>query len=445
MKTITQYREDIKALMDKSAAMDAKAVLENRELTEAEIALKNEILDTVEDLHKTVATLERQERMQNFLSKPEEPVTGPVAASKRAGASGIEVGEDRASKDRFTSFGQQIIAVMHAGLPGGHIDPRLYNATGLNETTPSDGGFLVQQDFSTELLKEVFQAGILSSKCRRIPITGGSNGIKLNGVDETSRATGSRGGGITGYWKDEAGQKTASKPRFRKIELTLKKLIGLCYATDELLEDAAALESAIHDGFVDEFGFLLDDAIINGTGAGMPLGVLNAGCLVSQAAETGQTKSTVIGENVINMFSRLFASSRANAAWYINQTVEPQLHKMSIAVGTGGQLIYMPPGGLSQSPYGTLLGRPVIPIEQCAALGTVGDIILGDFSKGYILAEKGGIKADMSIHVKFDYDESVFRFVMRVDGQPVRATALTPYKGGATATQSHFVALATRS
>jgi len=125
--------------------------------------------------------------------------------------------------------------------------------------------------------------------------------------------------------------------------------------------------------------------------------------------------------------------------------VEPQLHTMSVAVGTGGQLIYMPPGGLSQSPYGTLLGRPVIPIEQCQALGTVGDIILGDFSNGYILAEKGGIKSDMSIHVKFDYDESVFRFVLRVDGQPVRATALTPYKGGATATQSHFVALATRS
>jgi HK97 family phage major capsid protein len=105
----------------------------------------------------------------------------------------------------------------------------------------------------------------------------------------------------------------------------------------------------------------------------------------------------------------------------------------------------MPPGGLSQAAYGTLLGRPVIPIEQCQVLNTVGDIILADFSNGYIIAEKGGIKSDMSIHVKFQYDESVFRFVMRVDGQPVRAAALTPFKGGATATQSHFVALATRS
>ena len=152
-----------------------------------------------------------------------------------------------------------------------------------------------------------------------------------------------------------------------------------------------------------------------------------------------------MAEIVINLFSRLFASSRMNSAWFINQNVEPQLHTMSIAVGTGGQLIYMPPGGLSGAPYGTLLGRPVIPIEQCASVGTVGDIILGDYTNGYLLAEKGGIKSDMSIHVRFEYDESVFRFVLRVDGQPVRATAMTPYKGGSDYTQSHFVALQTRS
>jgi hypothetical protein len=51
----------------------------------------------------------------------------------------------------------------------------------------------------------------------------------------------------------------------------------------------------------------------------------------------------------------------------------------------------------------------------------------------------------MSIHVKFDYDESVFRFVMRVDGQPWRASALTPYKGGSSNTLSHFIALSERA
>jgi HK97 family phage major capsid protein len=301
----------------------------------------------------------------------------------------------------------------------------------------------VQQDFSTDLLQDVFQTGILAQRCRRVQISGNANSMKLNGVDETSRAS-TRYGGIVGYWEEEAAEKTASKPKFRKIELNLKKLIGLCYATDELLQDAAALEGVIRAGFTSEFGFLLDDAILNGTGAGQPLGILNSGCLVSVAAETGQKAATIVAENVIKMYSRIFAQSRPNAVWLINQNIEPQLFTMSLSVGTGGIPIYMPAGGLSGAPYGTLFGRPVIPIEQAATLGTVGDIVFADMN-GYILAEKGGIQSDMSIHVRFVYDESVFRFVLRVDGQPVRASALTPYKGGSTATQSHFIALATRS
>jgi HK97 family phage major capsid protein len=89
------------------------------------------------------------------------------------------------------------------------------------------------------------------------------------------------------------------------------------------------------------------------------------------------------------------------------------------------------------------MGLPAIAIEQAASLGTVGDIVLANFQNGYILAEKGSIKSDVSIHVRFEYDESVFRFIMRVDGQPVRSVPLTPYKG--TETQSHFIGLATRS
>jgi HK97 family phage major capsid protein len=439
MKTISQYREEIKALMKKAGDIDAKVTAENRDFTDAELTLKNEIFDTVEDLRKMIGSMERQERIRTALEAPEGgPVTKPSLQSQK---------KDDRPQDRFTSLGHQMAAVMQAGRPGGHADPRLFRAaegSGLSQSVPSDGGFLVQQDFAMELLQDTIATGLLAPRCRKQPISGNSNSIKINGVDETSRAS-SRYGGIVGYWEDEAALKTKSKPKFRKIELNLKKLIGLCYATDELLDDAPALEGFIREAFPGEFGFLIDDAIVNGTGAGQPLGILNAGCLVSVAKETGQRADTIMAENVIKMDSRLFASSGANAIWLINQNTKPQLYTMSLAVGTGGMPIYMPAGGLSQLPYATLLGKPVIPIEQAASLGDLGDIMLVDLS-GYILAEKGGIKADMSIHVRFEYDESVFRFVLRIDGQPVRATALAPYKGSATLdTQSHFIALAARS
>ena len=435
MKTITQYREDIKSLKKKGDDIEAKATAENRDLTDAELSLMNEIGDATDDLMKTVATLARRDRTARALEAPEEALTVPKN----------KIMEPPVNKDRFSSLGQQMVAVVHAARPGGQVDPRLYNAaaSGLNETVPSDGGFLVQQDFVAGLLEDTIKTGILAPKCRPQPISANANSIKINGVDETSRVS-SRFGGIVAYWGSEAELKTKSAPKFRKIELNLHKLIGLCYATDELLADAAALEGFIRAAFPSEFGFQIDDAIINGTGAGCPLGILNAGCLVSQAKETGQKADTIVAENVIKMSSRIFASSFLNAEWYVNQMCLPQLYTMSIAVGTGGQLVFVPPGGLSGAPYGSLLGRPVVPIEQCAALGDVGDIILADLN-GYILAQKSGIQSDVSIHVRFLYDESVFRFVLRIDGQPVRASALTPYKGGATATQSHFIALAERA
>lgn len=437
MKTITQLKEDIANLMKASGDIDAKCISENRQMNDEEKLLKGQILDKVESIKAEVELREREERLSAALTAPEKPASQPKTKSN------IEIPTDSRSKDKFPSFAAQLSAIMTAGRPGGNVDPRLFNAaSGMSESVSSDGGFLVQQDFAAELLQDVFNTGMLAARCRRIQLSGNSNGIKINGIDETSRAS-NRYGGVLAYWIDEAAEKTATKPKFRQIELSLKKLIGLCYATDELLQDAVALEQTIRTAFAGEFGFRLDDAIVNGTGAGQPLGLLNAGSLVSVGAETGQAATTIVAENIVKMYARRFAPQTGNYAWYYNQDIEPQLYTMSLAVGTGGVPVYMPPGGLSQSPYGTLMGLPAIAIEHCATLGTQGDIILANFRDGYVLAEKGGIASDMSIHVRFIFDESTFRFVMRVDGEPVRASALTPYKGSNT--QSHFIVLDTRS
>lgn len=342
------------------------------------------------------------------------------------------------TEKRFSSFGEQLMAAYRAAMPGGKVDERLSTraASGLNETTPSDGGFLVQQDFVTELLKRTYETGILASKVKKIPISTNANGMKINAIDEDSRANGSRWGGVQTYWEGEADELTASKPKFRQMELSLKKLTGLCYATDELLQDAAALEAVIRQAFAEEFGFKIDDAILSGSGEGEPLGILNSGAIVTVAKEASQT-DTITVENLIKMWNRLWSRSRANAVWYINQELEPYLYTLKI----GDKPVYIPAGGLSEKPYGTLFGRPVVPIEQCSAAGEVGDVILADIGQ-YLLIDKGGIKSASSIHVRFLYDENVFRFIYRVDGKPIWTKPLTPYKGSATV--SPFVTLAKR-
>lgn len=198
---------------------------------------------------------------------------------------------NKADEKRFNSFGEQLLAAYRAAAPGGKIDERLTTraASGLNETTPSDGGFLVQQDFVTELLKRTYETGILASKVKKIPISTNANGLKINAIDEESKANGSRWGGVQTYWEGEADEITASKPKFRQMDLSLKKLTGLCYATDELLQDAAALEAVIRQAFAEEFGFKIDDAILSGSGTGEPLGILNGGALVTVAKEKDQS------------------------------------------------------------------------------------------------------------------------------------------------------------
>ena len=184
-------------------------------------------------------------------------------------------------------------------------------------------------------------------------------------------------------------------------------------------------------------GFKIDDAILSGTGEGQPLGILNSTALVTVAKEKDQTEIIKV-EILIKMWNRLWSRSRANAVWYINQELEPYLYTLTI----GDKPVYIPAGGLSEKPYATLFGRPVVPLEQCNAAGEVGDIILADIGQ-YLLCDKGGVSQASSIHVRFLYDEQVFRFIYRVDGKPIWNKPLTPYKGSASV--SPFVTLAKRN
>ena len=350
---------------------------------------------------------------------------------------------DRKEDKPWDGFGEFLGEVVRAALPGNTPDPRLMESRqlGLNEGVPSEGGFLVQTDHVAELLKRTYETGILTGRVRRIPVSANANGLTINAVGEDSRVAGSRWGGLQTYWLQEAGTKVPSQPAFRRMELKLKKLIGLCYATDELLQDSTALDSIITQAFTEEFGFVLDDAIFRGNGAGQPLGILNSPATVTADAEPGQAADTILYENIVNMWARAWGRGRANSVWLINQDVEPQLHTMSLAVGVGGVPVYMPAGGASAAPYATLYGRPVIPIEQASTLGTEGDISLVDLSQ-YLMIDKGGVQQASSIHVAFLTDETAFRFVYRCDGQPVWNAPLTPAQG--TNTLSPFVTLEDR-
>ena len=330
---------------------------------------------------------------------------------------------------------------------GRGIDPRLIElqaaAQGAGEAVPADGGYLVQQDFANEIMRLMHDRGQLLSRVRRIPVSG--NGLKLNAIDESSRVDGSRGGAVRGYWVDEGSAPTASRPKFKRVNLELKKVAALGYASDELLSDAGAMSAIFSDEFANELVFKVEDAIYEGDGAGKPTGFANSNvnpAFISVSKETGQSAATIVSNNVIKMRARLWAPSRGNSVWFINQDCEPQLSLMTITVGTGGVPVYMPASGLSEDGYDRLYGRPVVPIEFASTVGTVGDIVLADLSQ-YALIDKGGVRQDTSMHVAFTTAEQAFRAMWRVDGQSLWSSALTPFMGSITV--SPFIGLATRA
>ena len=185
-------------------------------------------------------------------------------------------------------------------------------------------------------------------------------------------------------------------------------------------------------------GWHLDYSFLRGTGAGQPRGLLNDPALVTVAKETGQGAVTIVYQNLTKMFARLHAASVGKAIWVCNPTCIPQLLELTISVGTGGTFI---PAMTESAGQFTMLTRPVVFTEKLPTLGTVGDIILADFSQ-YVVGLRRGFSIDQSAHVGFQTDEMAWRGILRADGMGKWKSAYTPRNGD---TQSWCVALATRS
>jgi ABC-type transporter Mla subunit MlaD len=92
MKTITQLKDDLKALMKASADIDAKATSENRGLSDNEKNLKHELLDKVEEINTEIKVRERELRIADALASPEDAVTVPKGADVRAKTTKAEKG-----------------------------------------------------------------------------------------------------------------------------------------------------------------------------------------------------------------------------------------------------------------------------------------------------------------------------------------------------------------
>lgn len=444
-KSLAELRDERASALNELEALNTEigddAPTAEQESKFDELDKKGDVLDSA---------IKRLEKVQQHELRTKAPVTSTNpqrqtdTETNSDEFSSIDVGETL--KPRFADLGELALAVRKACIPNGTRDSRLeYQAAidGAGAKYDSEGGFLMGSSISAQIWD-----GLNATSDNLLGMTDNytveGESLTFNANAETSRATGSRYGGTRGYWLAEGDQMTRTEPKWRQVKIEPHQLGVLSSVTDKLLRGSGiALGQYLTKAAVEEINFMIGDAIINGSGAGKPLGILNSGCLVSVAKDTGQAAKTITTSNIVNMWSRMSARARAGAIWLINQDIEPQLFQLSLDVGTGGLPVYMPPGGLSQAPYSTIFNRPVIATEYNATLGTVGDIILCN-PKYYVTGTKGGVETALSIHLYFDYNKTAFRFLFEVDGQTWLNSAITPFKGTSN-TQSPFVALASRA
>jgi len=432
-QVLETLRGKLQGLQDQIEAIINKADEGDKDLEDEEIAEIDDLKEQAEKLGKQIKAREAAKVQSVGRKAPAEPGNkGPTIVRP------TEIG-----KGGFKNFGEFAMTVRAAGgsAPSQDAAQRLQNAltTYANEGTGADGGFLVPPDFRRDIATKIMGEESLISRTDRL--TTSSNAIVIPTDETTPWGT----SGVQAYWEQEAGQKTQSKPVFGQNSLRLNKLIALVPVTDEMLQDAPQIDGYLRRKVPEVMTSKLNTAIVFGTGAGQPLGMLNNPAMISVAKETSQAADSILFANIIAMYSRMAASSLPKSIWLINQSIIPQLLLMRFDVDAATPIpVYLPATGAAGSPYGTLMGRPILPLESMAALGDLGDIALVDPSQ-YLTVTKGqDIQTDVSIHLFFDYDVTAFRFVFRVTGQPWWKSAITPLASGAP-TLGHFITLAERA
>jgi HK97 family phage major capsid protein len=429
-----------------------KLVAEAKKLAEGRKAadMSAEDISRLEEIDSEVTFLREQlqarERLLRLTAEPQdgEPEprrrTGPLPDAQNRAARPAALRDPTAG---FAHMGDFALACVRASQPQAQLDQRLAQmapTTYSTEGTGADGGYLIPPEFSLRVMDYINEQSSLYSMVDKTPVNHALNWP----VDEEAPWSSS---GPQAYWEGEADQYTESKLKIRTAGMRLNKLVALCPVSDELMGDAPQLGAYLQSVISKKLRWKVDDAILNGTGVGMPLGILNAPCLKTVAKEGSQTATTVNSSNVFKMYQALWGDYRPSAVWLYNQDVEVQLYTMVVAGASSDVPVWLPAGSpyanLAAAPNGTLFGRPVYPHQGCQTLGAEGDIYFADMGQYIIGYKTAGPAFAESMHLYFDYGLTAVRATWRLAGMPKWSTTIAANNGSAT--YSPFVSLAVRA
>lgn len=305
-----------------------------------------------------------------------------------------------------------------------------------SESIGADGGFLLAPNFVQTVLEYTLDEGSLLALTDDYTTT--SNNLTVPKDETTPWGT----NGVRAYWTNEGGQATATKPVLGQSQISLNKLTALIPLTDEQISDSfTGLGSYVVRKAGSSIRYKTDEAIVNGTGAGQPLGFTNSSALVTVTA-TGNATTGVLIKDVANMIAHVPGSMQRGMRWLVGPGTFPDL----VVLTNANSSLYIAPGALERTSgiMGMLLGIPLTISEHCQARNSANDLMLVSFPQYLSLTKGQGPEVAMSIHLYFDYSISAFRVNFRVGGQPWMLNPIVS-ANDATFKLSPFVSLGTRS
>lgn len=395
---------------------------------------KNHVEGLIEDARQlkadamTLKEIEEQAKETALsLVSDQKPLTEEdknIKAGKIKGAAG---------GDRFDNWGEYLEAVFIAQVtPNGKVDPRLtyvkaddsnFQSKDLGESVGATGGFLVPTEFQEQLLSIMGETATIRTRATVIPMRRRS--IQIPVLDQTATTAGQPHwfGGMTFAWAEEASSKAQSDPDFRQIELVAHKLVGYTRASDELVDDSAISLDAFLSGplgFAGGAVWMEEFAFLQGTGAGQPLGVINAPATITE----GRFAAGTIGfDDFADMLEDFLPSGRG--VWHITQSAMSEIIQLN---GPTGNPSFIWSENARDGIPGSILGFPVIWTEKLPLIGTAGDVVLADWTY-YLIGDRQSTTIESTKFDRWRFDQTSWRMVHRVDGQPWLSAPLTLQDG----------------
>ena len=306
----------------------------------------------VVNLGKEIDRLERQQAIENELSKP---VGMPLTDKPAVPSAETKIG--RASAEYKRAFWNAM---------RNKNSYEIRNA--LEVGTDSEGGYLVPDEFERMLLQGLEEQNIFRQIARVIQTASGDRKIPIVSTHGTA------------VWIDEEGAYTESDEAFGQVTLSAYKLGTLMKVTEELLNDSVFnLESYIASEFARRIGAAEEESFLTGNGSGKPTGILTAtgGATVGVTAASA---TAITMDEVMDLFYALKAPYRRNAVFVMNDATVKLIRKLKDG---SGQYLWQP--SVTAGTPDTLMNRPVFTSAYVPTVASAAKTVaFGDFSYYWI-------------------------------------------------------------